>query len=309
MPRWFIASLVAVGFWGVWGLVFAAASNLMPPLMVQVLTTLGLTPVAVGLCFSKDVRKGQRRGRGIAWGLATGLGGTVGTIALSQAFVLGGEASVVAPLTAMFPLVTLALAVAFLRERLNVVQGFGVVIALGAIFLFSSVDGTFAMDAMVANLTAPWMLASLLALTLFGVQGITQKLSTNDISSELATICYWVVSVIAAAGILATQQFDWSLSLEAWALVVAAGALMGIAICIGLAAYRDGKASVVTALIALYPVLTVMLAIPILGESMNLFKAGAIGLAILAGLALTYERPAAELTPTPLSADAIRTAE
>jgi drug/metabolite transporter (DMT)-like permease len=296
MSRWLAYCLGAVLVWGVWGLVFAAASNMMPPLMVQVLTTVGLTPVAVGLLFSKNVWKGQRRGRGVAWGLATGLGGTIGTIALSQAFVLGGEASIVAPLTAMFPLVTLVLAVAFLHERLNFIQAIGIVVALVAIFLFSSVDGTIGAASSLASLTSPWMLSALAALTLFGIQGVTQKLSTNDISSELATICYWVVSVIAAGGILATQPFDWSLPLVAWPLVLGAGALMGVAICIGLAAYRDGKASIVTALIALYPVLTVALAIPILGESMNLLKGAAIGLAILAGLALTYEKSTAVVT-------------
>lgn len=296
VPRWLGACLAAVLVWGIWGLVFASASGMMPPLMVQVLTTVGLTPVAVALFFSRQVTKGKRMGRGVAWGLLTGLCGTVGNVALSQAFALGGEVSIISPLTAMFPLVTLTLAVTFLRERLNLFQAVGIVIALVAIYLFSSVGDTVVAESALTSLTSPWMISALAALTLFGIAGITQKLSTNDISNELSTICYWVSSVFVAGGILATQQFDWSLPAHGWALVLGAGALMGLALWIGFAAYRGGKASIVTALIALYPVLTVALAVPILGESMTFLKGSTIGLAILAGLALTYEKPSVSTT-------------
>ena len=44
------------------------------------------------------------------------------------------------------------------------------------------------------------------------------------------------------------------------------------------------------------PVVTVALAVPILGEGMNAIKALVIGLALIAGLALGYERPRDELT-------------
>jgi uncharacterized membrane protein len=57
------------------------------------------------------------------------------------------------------------------------------------------------------------------------------------------------------------------------------------------AAYRTGKASVVTALTALYPALTVVLAVPLFKEGMNLRKIAAIVLALAAGVALTYEKP------------------
>ena len=57
------------------------------------------------------------------------------------------------------------------------------------------------------------------------------------------------------------------------------------------AAYRTGKASVVTALTALYPGLTVVLAVPLLHERMDVRKLIAIALALGAGVALTYEKP------------------
>jgi transporter family protein len=223
----------------------------------------------------------------------------VGNIALAAAIAMGAEASIVTPLTAMFPLVTLVLALVFLGERLNRIQAAGIALALVAIFVFSNVGATEPAELSFASLASPWMVAALLALLFFGIAGVTQKLSTNDISDELSTICYWLAALVVAGAVLVTQPFEWTLPVEAWTLALGAGVLAGLALWAGFAAYRGGKASVVTALIALYPIVTVVLAGPILGEEMNALKALAIGLAILAGLALGYERPGT--TPGPVN--------
>jgi uncharacterized membrane protein len=55
------------------------------------------------------------------------------------------------------------------------------------------------------------------------------------------------------------------------------------------AAYRDGKASIVTALYALYPAITVALAVPLFHEPMFLRKGIAIALALAAAVALSCE--------------------
>ena len=84
------------------------------------------------------------------------------------------------------------------------------------------------------------------------------------------------------------------------------GVVMALALWVGFAAYRGGSATVVTALIALYPVVTVLLAIPLLGDSMNGVKAAAIVLALLAGLALTYTRSTEADSPAPNGAVALQ---
>jgi drug/metabolite transporter (DMT)-like permease len=48
-----------------------------------------------------------------------------------------GRASVVGPVTALFPIVTVAGSMLILNERLNAVQGVGVCFALAAILLFA----------------------------------------------------------------------------------------------------------------------------------------------------------------------------
>jgi drug/metabolite transporter (DMT)-like permease len=130
-----------------------------------------------------------------------------------------------------------------------------------------------------------------LALALWGVAGVTQKLATNHISNELSTVGFWVASLGVAGGILTTQHFDWNLPVVAWAAALVSGVLLGLALWIGFAAYRGGKASVVTALIALYPVVTVVLAVPLFGEAIDLRKAVAVVLALVAAVALTFEWP------------------
>src|SRR5581483_2646239 len=175
MSRWIVCSLGAVLVWGIWGLVFSMASGMMPPLMVLVIETAGMAPIVAALFFTKNVRKGGRIGRGTAWAVFTGIGGALANVTFSEAIVRGGEASIITPLTAMYPLVTVVLAAAFLRERINVVQGLGIGAALVAIVLFNGADGTVDAGVLSASLAAPWMPTAIVSLVLMGIVGISQK--------------------------------------------------------------------------------------------------------------------------------------
>jgi drug/metabolite transporter (DMT)-like permease len=81
---------------------------------------------------------------------------------------------------------------------------------------------------------------------------------------------------------------DWNIPPTAWALALGSGVLMGLGLWAGFAAYRGGKASIVTAIVALYPVLTVILAIAG-GEPFTVVKGLAIAMALAAGLTMAYE--------------------
>lgn len=67
------------------------------------------------------------------------------------------------------------------------------------------------------------------------------------------------------------------------------------------AALRRGKASIVTPLTALYPLVTVILAVLFLHEHFDSVKVAAIGLALLAAFALSREEEA-QPSATPASA-------
>ena len=84
-------------------------------------------------------------------------------------------------------------------------------------------------------------------------------------------------------------------------LAILFGAMIGIGSLVLFAAYREGKASIVTALYSLYPAVTVVLAKPLLGESINKVTWAAIILALIAGVMLSYETPA---VPVPVAESA-----
>ncbi len=68
--------------------------------------------------------------------MAVGIFGAGATLSFFYALEKG-EVSIVVPLTAMYPVVTVLLAAALLRERLSPIQGIGVVLAITAILLIS----------------------------------------------------------------------------------------------------------------------------------------------------------------------------
>lgn len=287
---WLCYTLAAMMGFGIWGLVSAAASRKLSPLQVQVLSTAGFLPVVAALGFFREPSAPSgRRGRGVTWAFVTGLGTAAANVALFAALGGGADASVVFPLTGMFPLVTLLLARVFLRERLSRPQAAGVVIALLAVLLFSLVEGPAA-DGDRNRRLAGWVWGglSMLALLGWGVTGVTQKLATRDISSALSMTLFVTGFVLVAAAIAVLHPVDWNVGAELWGLCLLIGFLFALSSFFLFAAYpAGGKVSVVSTLGALYPAVTVAGAVPLFGERISAVKALAILLALVAGVALS----------------------
>jgi bacterial/archaeal transporter family protein len=74
----------------------------------------------------------------LTWGVLSGFLNALGAWALFAAMKSGGKASIVAPLTALYPLVVIPMAGFFLHESMTVLQGCGVVCALLAVILLST---------------------------------------------------------------------------------------------------------------------------------------------------------------------------
>ena len=53
-----------------------------------------------------------------------------------------------------------------------------------------------------------WLVFSFFTLALWGLAGVTQKLSSNDVSPELSTIWFSAAFVPIAAVIIATQKLN-----------------------------------------------------------------------------------------------------
>lgn len=291
MAKWITYSLLSLVFYGVWGVVSDHASNKIGPLAVQVLSAAGLAPVALVLFLSKGWNSGARKGRGSAYAFATGLLGAGGTWTMLEAFSRGGEASTVIPLICTYPILTVFLARIFLKEKPNAVQMVGIVLALAAIYLLAEIR-------LSGGSSSKWLPFALLALVFFGTSGITQKLSTNDLSTELSTLVFTGAFVAVALAIVAAGKVDWNMSAGAAGEAIGVGLLFGLAIITQFAAYRWGSASVVTVLTSLSQVLTVLLGVLFLHQNLGLLKGAGVVLGLIAGAALSYEgkpAPAAEV--------------
>jgi bacterial/archaeal transporter family protein len=138
MPRWLALSLLTILVWGAWGVVSKLASQGVDANTNQIFFTFGLLPlIAIVWRSPRNARSGAGRRSGLAWAFLTGILGGTGNIAFFHALVMGGKASIVSPVTALFPLVTVILAVTFLHERLGTAQKIGLALALIAIYLLS----------------------------------------------------------------------------------------------------------------------------------------------------------------------------
>jgi uncharacterized membrane protein len=103
---------------------------------MQILFTLGMLPVAVGMLFLMRGRLDRER-LGIAYGVLCGIATGLGTLGYFAA-LRKQDASVVTPLTGVFPILTVVLAFIVLRERLNKVQMGGMLLALASIVILAT---------------------------------------------------------------------------------------------------------------------------------------------------------------------------
>ena len=134
--KWFWYSVLCVFCWGGWTLLGKLGSAEIPAHTMQFLFSFGCVPVALALLWSKRFKL-ERSPQGIFYGVAMGVLAGIGGLALFAAYRTGGNTSVITAATAMYPLITVVLAVLVLREKLTWLQIVGLVFATAAFVLFS----------------------------------------------------------------------------------------------------------------------------------------------------------------------------
>jgi transporter family protein len=137
-----------------------------------------------------------------------------------------------------------------------------------------------------------WLGFAVAALVLWGITGVTQKLSTNRISSERSFLWFCWAMVALSAAVLVIARPHWGLGGLVVACSVAGGALNGLGAWTSFRALESGgKASIVISLISLYPLLTVLLAVLLLGERLTWTQTAGAVTAIAAAILLSMEAP------------------
>ena len=137
-----------------------------------------------------------------------------------------------------------------------------------------------------------WLGFAILALVLWGITGVTQKLSTNRISSDRSFLWFCWAMVALSAVVLGFSRPHWGLATVVVVCSIAGGALNGLGAWTSFRALESGgKDSIVISLISLYPLLTVLLAVLLLGERLSGMQMTGALVALAAAILLSLEGP------------------
>lgn len=142
MEPWLVLSVMVVVLWGLWGLALKYASLNLEWQYVYVASALGAflvyATVVLALALTgklSHISDYKSLGIALLGGLMGALGGLMLIIALRLA-----EASIVVPLTSIYPAVTVALSIALLGESVTTRKIAGVILAIIAVILLSTSD-------------------------------------------------------------------------------------------------------------------------------------------------------------------------
>ncbi len=134
MALWLIFAASCVSFWGVWGFVakLTITRGVHPLALSAISSVTGaiITWIAVLLVQPSW----ERASHNIPFVLLTGICGSLGGVAFF--FALGhGRASIVVPLSSLYPAITILLSLLFLGEHPSLTQTLGIILALVASLL------------------------------------------------------------------------------------------------------------------------------------------------------------------------------
>ena len=136
MKDWFLPAIFIPLVWGLWGLFPKLAVRYISPAHAMAYQLLGSIIFGIFLYASIGFRP-QIEPRGIAFAVAAGICGMGGAFLYLLA-VSKGKVSIIVCISAMYPIVTIALSYIFLHETITLKEGLGMVFALTAIILFST---------------------------------------------------------------------------------------------------------------------------------------------------------------------------
>lgn len=135
MQTWYLPAFLAFVFWGLWALFPKITTSLIDPRSALFFQALGAFCVALVVLATLHFRP-QWDARAVPLALLTGALGMTGGIAYMFA-ISRGPAMLVSVLTALYPLLTVVLAWAFMGEAVSLRQWAGIVLALVAMALMA----------------------------------------------------------------------------------------------------------------------------------------------------------------------------
>ncbi|MGP3667711.1 MAG: EamA family transporter [Candidatus Bathyarchaeota archaeon] len=134
--NWLILTILTVLFWGFWAFLIKLASEQLGWLQVFIIinTVYLAVTLALYLWFKPQLTIPLSP---LICIVTAGLLGSIGTILFYTALQVG-KASLIVPVTALYPVVTVALSLLILHETVTFKQILGIILAMLAILLISS---------------------------------------------------------------------------------------------------------------------------------------------------------------------------
>ena len=254
-----------------------------PASMVYIVWAFSMVPCAVAALWIGGWKL-DRSWKSLLLGLSAGLLGAGGQLVLFEALRFG-PAYIVFPFVSMSPIVTIALSLAFLRERANRVQTFGIVVALAAIFFLSWQDGS---DTHVSGYV--WLVLAALVFTAWGIQGYIMKFANGSMSAE-SIFFYMALTGVMLVPLAWTMTGPEIAAVEPGLYVKGffTQLLNSIGALTLVYAYRYGKAIIVSPMQGLAPLITVVLSLVIFAVVPGPMLLVGLVLATVALVALSLE--------------------
>jgi transporter family protein len=300
MPRWIAWTLLTLVSWGIWAILFRLMDEQLSPAHSQALSTLGVLPILICLALVRDAPSPGHHWRGVGLAFGSGIVSCLANVACYEA-LNHAKAATIIPLTALYPVVTVLLAVPLLKERLNLWQWVGIGLSLSAIYLF--INAPVESD-LVANWHTNELLLPLAAIVLWGVTGLMQKAATNHISARTTAIWFLAAFIPVAGAILAADPITAKVPLSAWALSMALGFTLALGNLTLLQAFAcGGKASIIAPLAGLYPLVSIPIALVGFHERLTWREASGILLALAAVVLLSLQSETDAVAPATLDTD------
>jgi drug/metabolite transporter (DMT)-like permease len=282
MAPWIFWTLLTLLSWGIWAVLSKKAGGGITDAQLQAISTLGVLPVLAMLGAIKDSAPANNRRRGIFIAFGSGVISCMGNIAFYNVLNQGAKAAAVIPVTDLYPAVTVLLAVPLLKERLSWIQWSGIGLSLGAIYFFHV--------AQEQSLVSPWLLLALVPIVLWGICGLMQKMSTNDITGRASAFWFLMAFIPIAVMIVLFDPLPSHIPAEKWALATLMGFLLALGnLTVLLAFSSGGKASIITPLAGLYPLVSIPIAIFWLGEQIGWRECVGIAMALAAVVVLSHQ--------------------
>jgi len=256
---WLAYAIITTVFWGVWGAFIEIPEKAgFPATLGYVVWSLTMIPCA--LVALKIIQwKPETDKRSIFLGLVVGLLGAGGQLILFEA-LREGPAYIVFPLISLFPVLTIILSVAFLKESTNKKHWTGIALALiAAVFL--------ANPKLTGNETSGsnWLWLSVIVFIMWGLQAYVMKFSNNTMKAE-SIFMYMTIGALLLCPFAIwmtdfSQPINWGFKGPYLAAIIqilnAIGALTLVY------ALRYGKAIIVVPLTGLSPVITIVISLMI----------------------------------------------